>query len=897
MIKNKWWTYTIDTVSSHFKTNIQKGLNTKQIIEKQKTFGYNKFPEKSDFSLINIFIRQWTNIVVWILIIAIIISILLGKWLDAVSICIIVLLNAIIGFFQEYSAEKTLEYLKKLVHTSVKVIRNNIATEIPSTELVPGDIVQIKAGDLVPADGRIIEQTTLSTQEASLTGESFDVFKETKPLYEEKLPTGNKTNMLFMGTTVVSGNGVMIVTEIGVMTELGAIATSLKKEPQPKTPLQIKFEQLGKKLTIVSLCIVIVVFFLGYIRNYDLTYLVLISLSLAVAAVPEGLLAIMSIALAIGAKKMAQKNVLIRRLSSVETLGSTSVICVDKTGTLTQNKMVVTSIWIPNVFINVQGAGYKPEGTFFIDNKSINPHNYPQLIHALKVGTLANNSQLVFDDNEWKIIGSPTEGALLTAAERAGIKIKLLKKEYNRVGEIPFDSERKMMSVIASISEKKILYSKGAPDVIIEKCNKVLLGKKIAPLTDKIKNTIINANKTLASQGLRILGLSYKELTRNSNFYDSTNETDLVFIALTGMIDPPRPEVKKAIKVCKQAGIKVVMVTGDYKDTGVAIAKDLGIYTPNSIALNGQELDQIDNEKLHKIIGDISVFARMSPKHKIRIIKAWKSQGKIIAMTGDGVNDAPAIKAADIGIAMGITGSDVAKQAADMVLLDDNFATIVNAIEQGRGIYENILKFVQYMVSSNLAELLVIFAGLAFGFKDRFGSPYISLLPLQILWINLVTDGLPALALAVDPISPRIMQKKPIEASSQLLSLSSLFYLSLVSTIIAIGVLFACHYGLSKNAQLGHTLAFTMIIVLEFVRIQMIRLEHFSYFWKNPLLITALIGSLGLQLLILYTPTLQNIFKVVPLTLFDWGVVTIIAILVFIISKIVHSTIGKAFLE
>lgn len=880
MKERPWWTLTDSETCAQLKTDPEKGLSEEEAVRRLEKFGKNLLPTKKRISAIKIFLRQFSTIIVWILIGALIISGILQEWVDALAIGIIVLLNAIIGFIQEYSAERSIESLKKLVHPISKVVRDGILKNIASSELVPGDLVILEAGDNVPADGRITSWAFLGTQEASLTGESVTTFKNSEKIELEKLPIGDRKNMLFAGTIVVSGKGSMITTETGIKTELGKIAEFLKEDQVEKTPLQMNVEALGKKLLLICLFIIIIIAILGYIRNYSFMNIVLIALSLAVAAIPEGLPATITIALASGVMKMVKRNALVRRLSSVETLGSTSVICTDKTGTLTQSKMVVQSIWLNNSFITVEGIGYEPRGTFAINGKPVNPLEVDELMVALKIGALCNNAKLDDIDNKWQIIGDPTDGAILTVAGKAQINKDDLKNEFSLVGEIPFDSQRKMMSVVLEHKGKKLIYCKGAPDTILSKSKNILINGKTIPIDETLQKKIISANSFMANRELRVLAVAYRKIQDEP--IDKSLEEKLTFVALLGMIDPPRPEAKEAVRICKDAGINVVMVTGDFKDTGVAIAKEIGLFEEDSRALSAQELDKMHDDQLKKIIDKVHVFARASAEQKMRIIKIWKSLGKIIAMTGDGVNDAPAIKAADIGIAMGITGSEITKETADMIILDDNFATIVNAVEEGRAIYDNIIKFIHYIISTNFAELLVIFLALIIGFKDIHGNLFIPLLPIQILWINLVTDGLPAVALAFDPASPGIMKKKPRSPKTQLLPLNITLYLFIMGIIMAVGTIITCHYGITKSQQVGHTMAFTTMVILEFVRIQTIRSQYHLSFWSNKLLIVALLTSLLLQFGIIYIHPLQKIFKTTSLGYMEWAVILIVSFIMWL---------------
>lgn len=871
----KWWTLSEQEIADHLKTDLHSGLKSEEIAMRRKQHGYNELPEPKKISLFKLLLAQFSSFIILVLIAAAIIAGILGEWVDATAIGVIVLLNGIIGFFQEYRAEKSIALLRKMANPTSKVVRGGILQNISSRELVPGDLLLLEAGDRVPADGRIIQATELSTQEAALTGESVSIHKMSSFLSSSELTIGDRKNMSFMGTTVVTGKGYMIVTEIALKTELGKIASLLQEQKEEKTPLQIRLAELGKRLVWMCLGIIAVVFILGLLRGTPFIEDLLISVSLAVAAIPEGLPAVVTVALAIGVRKMAKRNALVRRLASVETLGCTTVICTDKTGTLTQNEMVVRSFWVNRQFIEVTGIGYKPEGTFEINHQQIDSHTIPELMLALKIGILCNNAGLYQDKESkaWTVAGDPTEGALLVAGGKADLFKESLDKTNPILGEIPFDSERKRMGIARQTESGSLLFVKGAPDIILN----------LSTAAESDRKEILEANAYLASQGLRVLGLAYKSLPQGVSI-DRSLEKDLIFVGLVAMMDPPRPEVKQAIAICQKAGIRAVMITGDHKETAIAVAKELKMMTENSIAISGVDLEKMDDEELKKSVKNISVYARASAEHKIRIVHALRSQGEVVAMTGDGVNDAPAIKEADIGVAMGLTGTDVTKEASDMVILDDNFASIVNAVEEGRGIYDNIMKFVNYLLSSNIAELLVIFLGMLFSFKDPLGNPFVSLAAVQLLWLNLVTDGFPAIALGMDPVDPKAMERKPRRPNESIFSFNFSLQLFSTSILIALGTLFTCHYGLRTSAALAQTMALTTLVVLELVKVYTVRMPYHLSLFSNPMVIIALISSLLLQLIILYVPPLQVVFKTVPLHFTEWGIILVVAAIIFLIS-------------
>lgn len=880
-----WWQQTADEVAQHFNSNLESGLTNDTAQIRLKELGPNELPEQKRVSLAKLFLNQFSSFIVWTLITAALIAGILGEWIDATAIAVIIVLNAFIGFFQEYRAERSLAALKKMISPSSKVFREGVLQTVASSRIVPGDLVLLEAGDRIPADGRIVQSIELATQEAALTGESMPVRKLAPPIEKQELGIGDRKNMAFLGTVVVSGKGMMLVCETALRTELGKIASLLQEAKEEKTPLQIRLEELGYRLVWMCLGIVALVFALGFYRQTSLLDNLLISVSLAVAAIPEGLPAIVTIALSIGVRKMAKRNALVRRLASVETLGCTTVICTDKTGTLTQNEMVVRTIWANDTFVDVSGVGYAPTGTFEVDHVTITPTNSPELMMALKVGMLCNNAALHLPQNS--ITGDPTEGALLTVGAKAGLFKGTLEQENPLVREIPFDSERKRMSMVRKSQEGVVLFIKGATDILLQCSASILLNGREQPLTDDLKKHIHAANADLASKALRVLAVGYRKLAPDTAI-DSSLEQDLVFVALIAMMDPPRLEVKQSISLCKQAGITSVMITGDHKETAIAVANELNMMEKGSIAVTGSELEQMDDQTLKEKVRNITIYARTSAVHKLRIVHAWKSLGEVVAMTGDGVNDAPAIKEADIGISMGITGTDVTKEASDMVILDDNFASIVNAVEEGRGIYDNIMKFVNYLLSSNIAELLVIFLGMLIGFKDPLGNPFVSLSAVQLLWLNLVTDGFPAIALGLDPVDPEAMQRPPRRPAEAIFSSRSLIQLFLTSCVVALGALGACHFGLTQSAELAQTMTCTTLVVLELVRVHMVRSQYNMSFFSNPFIIVALVSSLLLQFMIIYTPFFQKVFGMVSLGLQEWGVIVLMAVIVWLLSSIIN---------
>jgi len=853
---SRYWTQPISEICSALQSDVSQGLSSKEAEIRLEEQGPNVLPQKGKIVWWKILLGQFSSLIVWLLIGAAIVAGFLGEVVDGWAIGAIIVLNAALGFFQEYRAEHSLEALQKLDASLSKVIREGNLQTIPSQNLVPGDLVLLEAGDRVPADGRIAHTVNLSVNEASLTGESTPVAKTQKEL-EGDLPLGDRTNMAFRGSTVIAGKGNVLITATGIKTEMGKIASQLLIREKEKTPLQNQLNHLGKKLVYICGGVVAIVFALGVFRGSPIVEMLLVAMSLAVAAIPEGLPAAVTISLSIGVRKMAEKKALVRRLSSVETLGSTNVICSDKTGTLTQNAMTVRSLWIDQEFISVTGSGYAPEGDF--------DHRVEDLEWALKIGVLCNNANILQEEERWKIVGDPTEGALLTVAGKANLSKSELEKQYPLLEENPFDSERKMMSMLRSHEDKKILFAKGAPDVIVQKAKKILLNGKEIPLDEAKKNEILKANEELANQAYRVLAVSYQ-----TNL-EKPQEEDLVFVGLLGMMDPPREEVLEAIAHCREAGIQTVMVTGDHKKTAMAVAQELNMDEGKGI--DGRELDAMSEEEFEKQLEEITVFSRISAEHKLRIIRAYKKKGKVTAMTGDGINDAPAVHAADIGIAMGITGTDVTKESSDMVILDDNFASIAKAVEQGRGIYDNIVKFVSYLLSSNIAEILVIFITMLLGIRGAQGEPFVALLPVQLLWINLVTDGFPAISLAMDPIDPLAMQRPPRPRTEPILNLRFSLFLFSISVLVTAGALTACFYGLKTSLAMAQTMTFTSLIVFELVRVQMIRKQYRMKLFSNRYLIVALLSSFVLQCIVLYVPSLQVVFGTLALGWVPWVVI------------------------
>lgn len=832
------------------------GLSSSEANRRLGQFGLNEIKEEKKISPLKIFISQFKSVVVWILIAATIISAVLGEYVDAVVIGVILALIAVLGFIQEYKAEKAIDALKKLASLKATVKREGRKIEIDAKEIVPGDILILEAGDKVSADARVIASFNLEIQEAALTGESTPVKKITDSL-PEKTALADRKNMVYSGTIVTSGRGEAVVTGTGMQTEIGRIAALIGEVEAEETPLQKKLNQLGKWLGAITIAIAAIVFIAGVIKGGKILEFLIVAVSLAVAAVPEGLPAVVTISLAIGTTRMLKRHALIRKLPSVETLGSTTVICTDKTGTLTVNQMTVKKVFVNGKIIDVTGSGYDPKGDFIFNGKKIEAKELDLL---LLIGALNNDAEV----KENKVIGDPTEGALIVSAAKAGLLQEDLIEKYQRVEEIGFTSERKMMTTIHKIGKKDIAYSKGAPDVLLGKCTHMLVNGKVKKLAKEDREKILQINRDFAQQALRVLAFAYNPKVSNAP------EKAMVLVGLQGMIDPPREEVKLAIEKCKTAGIKIVMITGDHEITAKAVAKEIGL---EGRSVTGQQLDEIKN--LEEVVDEISIYARVNPEHKIKIVDALKKKGHIVAMTGDGVNDAPALKKADIGVAMGITGTDVSKEASAMILTDDNFASIVNAVEEGRGTYDNIRKYFAFLISGNIAEVLIIFLGIIFGLP-------LPMTATQILLINLVTDGLPALALSADPFEPNAMAKKPRKPSEPIWTKLNAFIVTypIILTIAALSI-FSWFYFKRGDLLAAQTAVFLTLGMSELYQSFTCRSTIYPIFkigpFKNKYLLLAVGTSIIVIVTSIFIPTLGKYLDMAPLTTWQILAVTLIA--------------------
>ena len=863
------------------------GLTDKEAKYKLQKHGLNILAERKKISPLKILFQQFTDLMVIILMISTVISGLMGEMTEAVTIIAIVVVNAIMGFVQEFKTEKTMEALKSLAAPSAKVIRNEQQVSIPAEEIVPGDVLVIEAGDRIAADAAILESSSLHVDESLLTGESVPV--EKNPIKNNKalIDPFDKKSSVYMGTVVTGGRAKAVVYATGMKTEMGHIADMIQNIEDDETPLQRRLAHLGKFIAVGCLLICAIVSIAGVIRGEKLFNMLLSGISLAVAAVPEGLPAIVTISLALGVQRMLKRNALIRKLPAVETLGCASIICSDKTGTLTENKMTVRKIYAAGYQLSVTGNGYNLEGDFLSDNRSSDPLKVEGVKLALEIGALCNNSVITRPASEntamgkiksifskqdtLRISGDPTEIALTIAAAKAGITQNSLNGTYQRIDELPFDSDRKCMSIVCKSNKGEVyVFTKGAPDMIIDKCNRIMSVRGIIKLDELTRRSITRINDSMANNALRVMGLAYRKLeTGTYNPNTKKVENDLIFVGLMGMIDPPRKEAIEAVQKCRLAGIKPIMITGDHKLTATAIARELNIYCEGDNVLTGAELDKMNESQLENMAPSVSVYARVSPKHKLMIVRVLKKLGHIVAMTGDGVNDAPAVKEADIGVSMGITGTDVTKEASSMVLLDDNFATIVAAVEEGRVIYNNIRKFIRYMLACNLGEVLTMFLGMIMWLP-------IPLLPIQILWVNLVTDGLPAIALGLDPAENDIMMRKPRGAKDHIFShglLKLIVSRGIFIGLSTLGVFVSILYFVD-SVELARTGAFMTLVMTQLIHVFECKSETKNIFeipiFNNIPLILAVLCSLVMILGVVYIPALQTIFETVPLGLNEW---------------------------
>jgi Ca2+-transporting ATPase len=901
-----WHTMSAAEAASALHCDLQRGLDVDQVRERQAQFGPNELEEAPRRGFWRMLLDQFNQFLVLILIAAAVVSALIGwreyahsgdttEFIDAIAIMTIVILNAILGVVQEGRAEESLAALKKLAAPNAQVLRGGHLITVPAPELVPGDVVLLETGNYVPADVRLIESVNLRIDEAALTGESVPVGKDAGETFGTGATVGDRHNMAYMSTVVTYGRGQGLVVSTGMETEIGRIAEMIQSYEEEPTPLQVKLNQLGRTLGIITLIICAAVGVIGVVRDTALGVLVsqglrsylalpetvptliemfMVAVSLAIAAVPEGLPAVVTISLALGMQEMVKRNALIRKLPAVETLGSATAICSDKTGTLTQNEMTAVQMYVDRSLLTITGEGYKPEGRFRDSGQVVGLEGYPGMRLLLRAGLLCNDARLErFGDNGaalWRIAGDPTEGAFVVAAAKAGYRKEELGQEYPRLAEIPFDSDRKRMTTFHPDPRygDYVAYMKGAPDIVLGLCHQVLEDGVMRPLTDERRRNILDENEGLAANALRVLGVAFRPLkTVPDNPQPADCERDFTFIGLLGMIDPARPEVAPAIEIARHAGIETIMITGDYPNTAIAIGKEIGLLREGDWSLTGAELDRMAEPEFASVVEDVAVYARVSPQHKVQIVDGLKARGHVVAMTGDGVNDAPALKRSSIGVAMGITGTDVSKETADMVLTDDNYASIVSAIEQGRVIYANIRKFVYYLLSCNMAEITILLVAMLAGWP-------LPLVPIQLLVLNLITDGAPALALGVEKGDPDIMDQPPRPVNEPIINSDMVIGIAVQTVAISLVVLAAFQIGMQQNETIARTMAFATLSFSELLRAYTSRSERYSLWaigiFGNKWMQYAVLSSTAILLAIIYLPFLQPIFGTIGLASRDW---------------------------
>jgi Ca2+-transporting ATPase len=871
----KIWKLSPDETLTHLDSRLS-GLSEEEAWQRLAAFGPNRLMEVPPRPAWRLFLDQFRNLLVGVLMAAVILAGVIGDLKDAVVILVVVLFNALLGFYQEYRAETTLATLKKMLAQQARVRRGGQMRESAAEALVPGDIVLLEAGDRVPADGRIVAAHGVEIDESALTGESHAVTKQTEALAGDEVPLAERVNCAFMNTVVTRGRLEMVVSATGMNTEMGRLAGMLEAAEESPTPLQVQLDDLGKRLAVIAGVVVGLIFVAEMLRQQPLVHTVLTAIALAVAAIPEGLPAVVTVTLALGMHRMARNRAIVKKLAVVETLGCTTVICSDKTGTLTLNQMTARAVLFAGRHFDVSGEGYGAQGRITPRDRGDSPDLSPLLLPA----ALCNDSSI----RNGELVGDPTEGALLALAAKGGIDAEALKARTSRIGEIPFDSAHKFMATFHRDGERVRMYLKGAPDVLLARCTSYLSGDEEAPLTENLRAALLAGNDALASAAMRVLAVARRDLEVAT--FDPEGDLfhlaeDLTFVGLIGIIDPPRPEARAAIGLCQQAGIAVKMITGDHKLTASAIARELGLHGE---AMTGAELERLEATALAERIEEVAVFARVAPEHKVKIVKALKARGHVVAMTGDGVNDAPALKNADIGVAMGITGTEVTKEAATRVLTDDNFATIVGAVQEGRTIYDNIVTFVRFQLSTNIGAILTVVGASLFGLPIPFTA-------IQILWVNIILDGPPAMTLGVEPARPDSMLRPPRPSSAGILDFGRLGRLLLYGAIMAAGTLFAFVHGIREaGSGYGSTLAFTTFVLFQFFNVFNARAEYETafnrQFFSNGKLWLALAGVVALQALAVHWPLVQSIFHTTTLTLMDWGLATGVASSVLLLEEV-----------
>jgi len=880
-----WYTFSTEEIRQKLGTG-PSGLSTEEVEERLQRYGENVLREEVRETRLQVFLRQFKSVLIVILIIAAAISFFVGAYLDATAILIIVFLNALLGFSQEWQAGEAIEALKKMLVQHAVVIRDGRQEKIDASGIVPGDLVLLEMGEKVPADLVILEATSLEVDEAPLTGESSPVDKD-----PGVLPSGTdlaeRSNMAFSGTTVVNGRGQGVVVATGMETEFGRIAGLSQQVKAEPTPLARQMDRLGRDLGLIAIAIAVIAVAVGLLQQREFLEMFLIGVSLAVAVIPEGLPAVVTLTLALGIKTMMRKNCLIRNLPASETLGAVSVVCTDKTGTLTRNEMAVVRVRTPECEVAVTGAGYAPEGEFLVGEKTIDPLEKPGLRQFLRTVLLCNHATFSLTEGGWRILGTPTEGALVVAAVKAGLSREDVPEAAE---EFSFNSTRKRMTIIYREEKGDVAHVKGAPEVLLSRSSRVLLEGSVVPLTEETRDSLLAEIDAYASGGLRVLGAACRPLPAGIEWTEDVVEEDLVFLGFAGIVDPPRPEAAEAIQLCKSAGIDVIMITGDNPLTAYAIAQNLGLSSEG--ALTGADLEALTDDELEARLRTTKVLSRVTAEHKLRVIDILSRKKAVIAMTGDGVNDAPALKKASIGIAMGIKGTDVAKESSDMVLVDDNFASIVAGVEEGRREYDNIARFTRYLLSSNVGELVAIVGGLLLGLP-------LVLIPIQILWINLVTDGLTAIALGLEPAEQDVMQRRPRDPGESILTRNA--YLVILTLGVWLGLLTLYVFsGLYEvDIERARTMAFTGLVIFELYNVLNFRSFRFPLhrigFFTNPTLLLAILGTLALQALVVYVPILQVFLGTAPLALADWALLALLGLPILLVGeayKIIRLRLG-----
>lgn len=901
MEKIRWDRRSVQDVLQEFRISLDAGLNTEQVSENQKKYGLNQLKEANKKTFLSKVADQFKDFLILILLAASVVSFSIGEKTDAMIIVAIVIINAMLGLYQEGKAEKAIEALQKLAAPNANVIRNGAPISVPAEQLVPGDVVVLETGDIVPADLRLVESYNLQIEEASLTGESVASEKRAEDICEEEVSLADRKNMAYASTILTYGRGKGVVVSTGHDTEIGKIAEVIQGYEEESTPLQKKLARLGKQLGIIVLAVCVVVFVIGILQNLPMLDMFMTSVSLAVAAIPEGLPAIVTVVLSLGMGKMASKHAIVKKLPAVETLGTTTVICSDKTGTLTQNEMTVVKVFVDEHILDVEGEGYEADGRICHEKEEVDVETVPTLERLLEITLLANDAKLKrLENGKLGVMGDPTEGALITLANKWDMYSKDYEEAHPRKNELPFDSDRKMMTTFHENIEKNpvVSFTKGAPDVVLSRCSYWEKNNEIVELNEELREKISEVNQKFSKNALRVLALAYRSFEKMPEEITVDEiEKEMIFVGLVGMIDPARAEAKEAIKLCKYAGIIPVMITGDYKETAFAIGQQLGMVEDISQAMMGTELEQYNAEQMREIVKDKRVYARVSPEHKVKIVTALKENGNIVAMTGDGVNDALAIKKADIGIAMGITGTDVAKNTAEVILTDDNFASIVDAVQEGRIIYSNIKKFVSFLLSCNIGEILIVLVSILMKLP-------VPLLPIQLLWLNLVTDSFPALALGVEKGDEDIMNQPPRDPQEPILDKKTSIRIAVQSIAITIATISAYQYGLhhftEQTLEGARTIAFVTLILAELLRSYSARSESHTVMsigmFSNRALTLGTVFSLFMTLIVVYIPFMRTLFHTVFLGAEEWSRIIPFALIPFIVGetyKLFHKSTNR----